>query len=276
MNDDEKVCPRCAETIKRAAVVCRYCGHEFEPEVAEALPVEAIHHPHEESGKSLSAALWIGGLFGLIMLMALVSLPSDPKVATEETNALVGNMAEDPVANDVMAIADTALANAVAAIDTPPQAATGWSYTTSQDQLRGSAIYRASIDSQNSAYFDFPYGGGSTLTMTVRKHPSYGTDVIFDISKGQFICHVDDCAGTINFGDGPETIGLIEPEDNSSDTLFASDAEDVIAKLKKAKKVIVELPFYQEGNRQFTFAAAPLTWPPTGAATEDASVGSDE
>ena len=26
----EKICPRCAETIKFLAVVCRYCGHEYE------------------------------------------------------------------------------------------------------------------------------------------------------------------------------------------------------------------------------------------------------
>ena len=26
---DSKVCPRCAESVKRAAQVCRFCGHEF-------------------------------------------------------------------------------------------------------------------------------------------------------------------------------------------------------------------------------------------------------
>ena len=26
----EKVCPMCAETVKKAAKICRYCGHKFE------------------------------------------------------------------------------------------------------------------------------------------------------------------------------------------------------------------------------------------------------
>lgn len=29
--DDTKICPRCAETVKAAALVCRFCGHEFGP-----------------------------------------------------------------------------------------------------------------------------------------------------------------------------------------------------------------------------------------------------
>lgn len=28
-NLQEKVCPRCAETVKAAAQICRFCGHEF-------------------------------------------------------------------------------------------------------------------------------------------------------------------------------------------------------------------------------------------------------
>ena len=39
---DTKVCPRCAETIKAAALVCRYCGHEFE---APAPPTPAADGP---------------------------------------------------------------------------------------------------------------------------------------------------------------------------------------------------------------------------------------
>lgn len=27
--DEAKVCPRCAERIKAAALVCRHCGHDF-------------------------------------------------------------------------------------------------------------------------------------------------------------------------------------------------------------------------------------------------------
>ena len=35
---EEKVCPKCAETIKMAALVCRYCGHEFdEAEVSRVI-----------------------------------------------------------------------------------------------------------------------------------------------------------------------------------------------------------------------------------------------
>jgi hypothetical protein len=104
--------------------------------------------------------------------------------------------------------------------------------------------------------------------MTVRRHPKYGDDVIFQISKGQFVCRMDDCSGTINYGGGPQTISLNEPADYDHETLFAAAAPSVIKHLKGADKVIVELPFFQEGNRQFTFKTHGLVWPPRDAVTK--------
>lgn len=37
----EKTCPRCAEDVKRAALVCRFCGHEFDP---EEVPTEEFYY----------------------------------------------------------------------------------------------------------------------------------------------------------------------------------------------------------------------------------------
>lgn len=31
VDDDSMACPRCAETIKKAAKICRFCGHELAP-----------------------------------------------------------------------------------------------------------------------------------------------------------------------------------------------------------------------------------------------------
>jgi len=47
---EEKTCPRCAERIKAAALVCHFCGHEFAPEEvktssdAPVLPMSAADH----------------------------------------------------------------------------------------------------------------------------------------------------------------------------------------------------------------------------------------
>lgn len=36
-NDDLKKCPACAESIKKGALKCRYCGQEFDPSEVNAL-----------------------------------------------------------------------------------------------------------------------------------------------------------------------------------------------------------------------------------------------
>ena len=193
------------------------------------------------------------------MLLGLAVLGSIVGGDTSDSNVTAG--VSD---NSTVAQADnlSAVANSSEAAPTTP--ASDWSVSTEQDEMRGKSIHYASVDSENEAYFDFPYNGGSKLTMTVRRHPKYGDDVVFQISKGQFVCRIDSCSGTINYGRGAERISLTEPADYDSETLFAASGANVIQKLKSADKVIVELPFFQEGNHQFTFKTHGLKWPPKG------------
>lgn len=136
-----------------------------------------------------------------------------------------------------------------------------WSYSEDRDELRNSTVYQASVTSNNKAYFAFPYAGGSTLRMAVRQHPSWGRDVYFQISSGQFICDSwDGCKGMISFDGEAESLTLVTPEGHDPKVLFARYDGAILRKLKDADRVVVELPFYQAGRQQFTFDTAGLKW----------------
>jgi ribosomal protein L40E len=76
---EEKVCPKCAETIKRAAVVCRFCGHEFMLQRARSPQSSTTYiGPKRNSFESCMGCIGIGLLilFGLFVLGSM--LPDDP------------------------------------------------------------------------------------------------------------------------------------------------------------------------------------------------------
>lgn len=133
-----------------------------------------------------------------------------------------------------------------------------WSMSTSIDPMTDKPTTIATLRSQNKASFDFPYEGGSTLTMTLRNKDNK-LDVYFTISKGQFVCN--EYSGTdkaiIRFDEEEAiTYKTSESATHDSDILFiknASAVKSIIDKCKTAHSIKVQLNFFDEGSRVFEF-----------------------
>lgn len=68
---DTRPCPRCAEDIKRAAKMCRFCQAEVEPLAVEPLPTEPLPSAStSQPSKGVEAAVG----FALIFLLLVVAL----------------------------------------------------------------------------------------------------------------------------------------------------------------------------------------------------------
>lgn len=145
-----------------------------------------------------------------------------------------------------------------AATSTRP--ASKWSYSEDVDQMRGTTARYASVTSEIKLSFGFPYKGGNA-TLTLRRRPEDGLNIILEV-KGQFLCSsFRNDRVAVKFDDGPiQRFGCSEPSDARTGELFINGENRFVAKLKKARTVIIEAEFYQEGRRQMQFDVAGLDW----------------
>jgi hypothetical protein len=136
-----------------------------------------------------------------------------------------------------------------------------WIYADSRDPMRGTAIRSASIDSANRLEFAFPYDGGSTATLSLRKMNG-DLNVMLSVNKGQLICYgMGNTEVRAKFdGREIEDYSCGRAADGSSNVLFIRSESSFLASLKKAKTLIVEATFYQAGARQMTFHVEGLVW----------------
>jgi len=149
---------------------------------------------------------------------------------------------------------------ALASADTAaPQAS--WTYSRDTDQMRGTVTNYAMLQSTNQLQFDFPYNGGSTGAITLRKKAK-SLDVMLAIEHGQFMCHsFTNGTVAVKFDDGPvQHYACGEPSDGTSNVIFIEGPRHFVTALKRSHRLIVEAEFFQEGNRQLTFKTAGLKW----------------
>ena len=134
-----------------------------------------------------------------------------------------------------------------------------WVYEKTLDKA-GRPVYKASLFSPTLLQFNFPYAGGSTATLTIRKRDS-GTTLYLYVSRGQFNRSFQGGSARIRFDEKPPGTYLFSAAENgSANIIFFDSAEKLIDRMKKSKKMTVEIEFYAQGKRQIDFQTANLTW----------------
>jgi hypothetical protein len=141
----------------------------------------------------------------------------------------------------------------------------GWKYSNETDPMTSKTTTHAVLRSNNSLDLGSPYSGTNHAELVVRKHPRYGTDVIFKIDQGQLMCStISGCPIKVRFDDGaPMNFTGTEPADNDSAVVFVNEKQRFIAAASKAKNILVQVNIFHNGAPVLEFyTPKPLTWKP--------------
>lgn len=130
-----------------------------------------------------------------------------------------------------------------------------WVYRSYDDPMTSEASVTAEVSSSNTHEFDRPYSRPQHATLTIRKHPQHGSDVIMSIERGQLLCRsYSGCKVLVRFGDEkPRTYEAAGPSDNSTTLLFIRGYSDFVRRMASADVVRIQAEVYQEGSPAWEF-----------------------
>ncbi|HET6765008.1 MAG TPA: hypothetical protein VFH27_15090 [Longimicrobiaceae bacterium] len=130
-----------------------------------------------------------------------------------------------------------------------------WAYRDDTDPMTSRVEHTATLESENTVSFDFPYNGPQHGTLLLRSHPSYGHDVMLRIERGQFLCHsYDGCSVRVRFDEAAaENWSATPPADNSTEVIFIRGYDRFLRKLRRAETVRISANIYHEGAPVFEF-----------------------
>lgn len=137
-----------------------------------------------------------------------------------------------------------------------------WKYRDRKDPLTDKVERFAYVDSLNVHHFGFPHRGGTRARLTLIPREDGSTDLLFEVTRGQVICHSHDCVIRLRFDDGDaDDYGGLPTADHSSNAAFITSETVFMDKVRTAKRLRIAATFYQEGVRVFEFRIPGLRWP---------------
>lgn len=227
-----------------AMTKCRECGSQISTK-AEACPsCGAKRKSNSGRGTLVGAAVLI------VVALVLIGQCSSNTSPTTSSSATQTSTSHTPAT-----VVAQPQARSSPAPTTAPQPGSQWNYRQDKDPMGKGTAYFASVLSNNTVNFGFPYSGLQHATLTIRTHPRYGKDVILGIERGQFLCpSYDGCTVLVRF-DESKAIGYSAAgaDDNSTETIFIRGYSGFVAHLEKSKLVRISANVYQEGAPVFEF-----------------------
>lgn len=192
----------------------------------------------------------VGSFIGLILLISIM-------VAVFSPSGNDKNKSSFQDSSNLNSNANSSSTNTL--VDSSQQES--WNYSLDTDQMTSKLEYYASNTALNNLQFNFPYNQGETDEYLNIRERNGKTDAWLNVSQGQFNTGVDGENVKIRFDNGaPQTFGCSESSDGDTKFLFFNSPGDLIAKIKKAKKIIIEAEFFEGGNQEMTFDVSGLEW----------------
>jgi hypothetical protein len=141
-------------------------------------------------------------------------------------------------------------------------AAAQWKYATDTDEMSGSKVVTATVDSSDSLRLQSPYAGMNKGRLIVRNHPRHGLDVLFLVQKGQIMCRSSSCEVVVRFDENePETFPGSPSADHSTNVVFIGNQERFIELARSAKRIRVQVAYFRNGLQILNFQSAKaLDW----------------
>lgn len=135
-----------------------------------------------------------------------------------------------------------------------------WEVIVNKDEMLNKEKKWLSIVSENSANLSFPYEGENYLRLDILDSKDSNPRIFVRINKGQYDCGLNGCYSLVKFGNNPaQQLDFNKHDTPGGDGTILSFSGNSVAFLKNVRKfntIIIELPFYRDGTRQFLFKTA--------------------
>lgn len=205
--------------------------------------------------KMTTAQKWV---IGFVIFLGFVALSRiyDENKPTEAHTAL--ERAKEEARRDSIEFADMGISTPVATTK-PDSLKSDWQISDVDDEMDGMGHY-AQITATNGLVFDFPYQGGSIVSLTIRRVKGE-TNAFLSVSKGQFVSDYSNPMVRIKIDNKPTaSYSTSAASDGSPDVLFINSAQRLIGALRGSKRATIEAQFYQEGNHKMEFNTKGFVW----------------